>query len=103
VVTVKIRGRRVDLFFMVNTAVMTDVHWTKMALCAGHPERGCWFPDDYYSAATAKPVAICRVCPVQNECLNFAITTGQSEGIWGGTTPAQRRRIVRNERAQQLG
>ena len=99
-VAVKVVGCRVDLLFMVNTAVMTEVHWTKMALCAGHPEKGCWFPDDYYSAATAKPIAICRVCPVRTECLNFAITTGQPEGIWGGTTPSQRRSLLRKERAQ---
>ena len=97
---VKVVGLCVDLLFMVNTAVMTDVHWTKMALCAGHPERGRWFPEDYYSAATEKPIAICRVRPVSSECLNYAITTGQPDGIWGGTTPSQRRSLRREAWAQ---
>ena len=83
-----------DPFPMSTTAEqVTDGHWTKLALCAGHPERGAWFADDPQSIA--KAVAICRVCPVSAECLNYALTTGPSEGVWGGTTPTERRRIAR--------
>jgi WhiB family transcriptional regulator, redox-sensing transcriptional regulator len=39
-------------------------------------------------AAEAK--AICSVCPVQRECLAFAMRTWQVHGIWGGTTVAER-------------
>lgn len=67
--------------------------WTKQALCAGHPQRGAWFPEEHESAASAK--AVCRVCPVCAECLDFALKTHQREGIWGGTTPLERRRLVR--------
>ncbi len=74
--------------------VTTDCHWTKLALCAGHPEKACWFPEDHHTASRA--IAICRVCPVRDDCLSFAIKTGQSEGVWGGTTPHQRRRMVRS-------
>lgn len=41
--------------------------------------------------------SICKVCIVQAECLDFAITTGQTEGIWGGSTPKERRRIRRQQ------
>jgi hypothetical protein len=70
---------------MTGTAeVPADEHWTKLALCAGHPEKNWWFPEDYLDADAVKAIAICRVCPVSSECLNFAITTGQGEGVWGG-------------------
>jgi WhiB family redox-sensing transcriptional regulator len=70
--------------------------WRHLALCAGHPERGCWFPEE--GDDSTKALAICRVCPVRAECLDFALTTGQSEGIWGGASPAERRRMVRAAR-----
>ena len=70
--------------------------WRQLALCAGHPDRGCWFPDD--DGDPTKAVAICRVCPVQVECLEFAVATGQTDGIWGGTSPSERRRMARQAR-----
>lgn len=81
---------------MTDTAAVTaeKEHWRKRALCAGHPERACWFPED--EEATARAIAICRVCPVRAECLTFAIDTRQSEGVWGGMTPYQRRRARRH-------
>lgn len=71
--------------------------WTRLALCAGHPERGAWFPEEGQSPARAK--AICRACPVRGDCLDFALRTRQFEGVWGGTTPYERRRLVKQARA----
>jgi WhiB family transcriptional regulator, redox-sensing transcriptional regulator len=77
---------------------ITDGDWTKLALCAGRPDRGSWFPDDYSEEAVARAVAICRVCPVRVDCLTYVITNKQTDGVWGGTTPAQRGRMVRATR-----
>ncbi len=35
-------------------------------------------------------LAMCAVCPVKVPCLNFALDTDQTEGIWGGTLPRDR-------------
>jgi WhiB family redox-sensing transcriptional regulator len=35
---------------------------------------------------------------VRSECLNHAMTRGESTGIWGGTTERDRRRILRGRR-----
>ncbi|MDS1269899.1 WhiB family transcriptional regulator [Lipingzhangella sp. LS1_29] len=35
--------------------------------------------------------AICDTCPVRRECLNWAVSRGEAHGIWGGTTPEERR------------
>ncbi len=42
-------------------------------------------------------IAICRSCPVLKQCLEYALQHPESAeyGIWGGTTPPQRRRISR--------
>lgn len=47
--------------------------------------------------AAAKAKALCAVCPVQQECLDFALDTGQRFGIWGGLTARQRVGQYRDE------
>jgi WhiB family transcriptional regulator, redox-sensing transcriptional regulator len=37
--------------------------------------------------------SVCRRCEVREPCLDWAITTGQDEGVWGGLEPADRRRL----------
>ncbi|NUR89837.1 MAG: WhiB family transcriptional regulator, partial [Nonomuraea sp.] len=34
---------------------------------------------------------ICRACPVRHACLEWAVRTGEPDGVWGGATPAERR------------
>lgn len=48
---------------------------------------------------TAK--AVCRACAVQTECLEFALTTHQDCGVWGGTSEEERRAIRRKARLAQ--
>lgn len=37
-------------------------------------------------------IAVCRRCPFLHECLAYALTH-DVDGVWGGTTPAQRDRL----------
>jgi WhiB family redox-sensing transcriptional regulator len=39
--------------------------------------------------------ALCQACPVREACLQFALETRQQDGIWGGTTEEERRRLRR--------
>ena len=41
--------------------------------------------------------AVCAVCPVQAECLAFALETHQAYGIWGGYDEDERRRQRRQQ------
>lgn len=41
--------------------------------------------------------SVCRVCPVQRECLDWAVETDQDFGVWGGATERERK-IMRKER-----
>lgn len=43
--------------------------------------------------------AICARCPVQEECLAFAVATNQEFGVWGGCDEDERRRIRRRWRS----
>jgi WhiB family transcriptional regulator, redox-sensing transcriptional regulator len=47
------------------------------------------------SRQIAKAQQICAGCPVKQQCLDFAMQTRESAGIWGGTTPEERIRVLR--------
>ena len=47
--------------------------------------------EDFEEEAASK----CGPCPVKSECLEYAIDNRIPEGVWGGTTESQRRRIVK--------
>lgn len=58
----------------------------------------CWdtadpafFPEEKYGGKDAK--VICKVCLVQEICLDYAVQTRQPSGIWGGLGFAARLRI----------
>jgi WhiB family redox-sensing transcriptional regulator len=48
------------------------------------------------SKQVARALRICEGCPVRQECLDFAMRSGEKDGIWGGTTPEQRIRARRS-------
>lgn len=50
------------------------------------PERW-WEPKDEEGARE-----LCRRCPVQPECLDYALAADERYGVWGATTPEERRR-----------
>ena len=53
-------------------------------------------PEAFWPAATGTTYwakAVCRACAVQVDCLTEAMGDPDREGIWGGTTEKERRRI----------
>ena len=60
-------------------------------------------PDLFYPVATGVVGArqageaqqICARCRVRRECLEFAINSYETHGVWGGTTPEERVRLRR--------
>jgi WhiB family redox-sensing transcriptional regulator len=77
--------------------------WADQAVCATtDPE--LWFPDKgavgYVTADGTREhraKAICRRCPVLEECREYAIEAAEPYGIWGGLS-ADERRALRRER-----
>ena len=39
--------------------------------------------------------AVCDECPVSGPCLEFALSTNQDSGVWGGTSEEERRSLRR--------
>jgi WhiB family transcriptional regulator, redox-sensing transcriptional regulator len=65
-------------------------------------------PDLFFPVGTTGPAvaqieaakAVCRTCPSQDPCLEFALESHQDSGIWGGTSEEERRAIRRRRRRQ---
>ena len=47
----------------------------------------------YYGDEIEAAVAICSTCPVQEDCLQYALETNQESGVWGGYAEDDRRRL----------
>jgi WhiB family redox-sensing transcriptional regulator len=43
----------------------------------------------------AEAVRFCGRCSAREECLSYALDNGITDGVWGGTTEEQRRRLAR--------
>ncbi|MEU0335404.1 WhiB family transcriptional regulator [Streptomyces sp. NPDC006193] len=73
------------------------MNWRGRAACRNEdPE--LFFPiGDTGPAAqqTEKALAVCRSCPVLAPCRTWALTHGETDGIWGATTAAERRSLRR--------
>ena len=69
--------------------------WRREAACRDS-DTNLFFPDSDNDAGPA--LAICASCPVRDECLEFALSTNQPDGVWGGATETQRRRLRRRRR-----
>jgi WhiB family redox-sensing transcriptional regulator len=65
-------------------------------------------PELFFPVGTTGPAAaqiesakaVCLQCAVRDECLEWALTTGQDAGVWGGTSEEERRSIRRARRRE---
>lgn len=80
-------------------------HWTEHAVCT---------PDDtelFFAEGPAREVAVatadarllCHTCPVIEQCLLWAVETGQEYGLFGGLTAAERARRFQPKRPGHKG
>ena len=69
-----------------------NLDWKADAACRDL-DTNLFFPDSESDSGPA--LAVCAVCPVREQCLDFAIRTRQNDGVWGGATETERKRIRR--------
>ncbi|MFC8426288.1 WhiB family transcriptional regulator [Streptomyces sp. NPDC057236] len=78
-------------------------NWRERAACRTED------PDLFFPIGTSGPAlmqteqakAVCRHCPVREQCLQWALDTGQSIGVWGGTSETERRALKRRIAARR--
>ena len=65
-------------------------------------------PDTFFPAPNepnGAAITLCGTCDVQGPCLAWALQAGDCHGVWGGTTPRERRAmlVAWRERVQPNG
>ncbi|MFI6642442.1 WhiB family transcriptional regulator [Streptomyces sp. NPDC050504] len=68
------------------------MEWLRSAACVRVD------PELFFPVGTSGPAlrdtraakAVCARCPVAEQCLSWALDTGQATGVWGGTCPEER-------------
>jgi WhiB family transcriptional regulator, redox-sensing transcriptional regulator len=84
----------------MTTATRYPADWRSAGAClTADPD--IFFPISSAGRASEQIVlakAICKHCPVQRKCLDFAQEHALAYGIWGGTTPEDRQRALRRQR-----
>ena len=73
-------------------------NWRAASACL-NTDPDVFFPVAAAGTAASKQVSlalrICEGCAVRQHCLDFAMRSGEKDGIWGGTTPEERIRARR--------
>ena len=69
-----------------------NLDWKLDAACKDL-DTDLFFPDSEANAGPA--LEVCASCPVRQQCLDFALLTRQDDGVWGGRTESERRRLRR--------
>lgn len=74
-----------------RTANPHDLSWRTQGRCRTVD------PETFYPLPTQPAdmaVSLCRRCDVQADCLATALNAGDCEGVWGATTPRERRAMI---------
>jgi WhiB family transcriptional regulator, redox-sensing transcriptional regulator len=68
-----------------------DRAWVSQGLCKDKD------PDELFvrGAAQRQAAAVCRHCPVMQECAADALDNNVEYGVWGGMTERQRRSLLK--------
>lgn len=69
--------------------------WMAKGSCRDQPA-ALFFPSDGVGVEIAR--RICADCPVQAECLEYALENRIDHGVWGGASERERRRILKRRR-----
>lgn len=87
--------RCVISYYAIMSEVKQSDNWEDMAACSDYT----WSPDVFFRDKDQRSIeiakSICRRCPVVEQCLKSALENNEIYGVWGGTTPKERRRLRR--------
>jgi WhiB family redox-sensing transcriptional regulator len=72
-------------------------NWRSAGLCKGSDPL-VFYPPSEDDSLAEEAKTICSMCVVRRTCLEFALTTREKHGVWGGLTERERRRVLRQSR-----
>lgn len=75
-----------------------DRTWMKQAACRGL-DPDMFFPPQHSPGDVRAAIAVCKECPVRDDCFNYAVEIGEETGIWGGRSEKDFRAARRTAKA----
>ena len=84
-----------------------DDQWQLKASCRGH-QALVFFPPSYVERKEERigrereAKAICRSCPVREECLGYALRIQEPHGIWGGLNETERKQYIDRQTGRRM-
>ena len=82
----------------IRCAPVVDYSWQSQAACIVANGELFLGPDEERPRDRVRREAlalrVCRGCPVRDACLAHALRVPERHGVWGGTTPEQRRHLL---------
>ncbi len=69
--------------------------WRDQSACLGLDPL-IFYPATDEEASDAQ--AVCSGCEVKGDCLEYALARREKDGVWGGATEKDRRRMIRQRR-----
>jgi WhiB family redox-sensing transcriptional regulator len=79
----------------VNPVNTINLAWRQKGACRGL-DPTIFYPPTEEEAEMAK--SVCEECHVSETCLEYALGHRERDGVWGGATERDRRRIIRQRR-----
>ena len=82
------RVRRDPRFREALAHRIPEPDWRSRGACLAHD------PEVFFPNAADDPgpaVVVCATCSVRGACLAAALDSAECDGVWGGTTPEERR------------
>lgn len=90
-----------EIPFVQMESIGVQENWTAEGLCRnGGYDPDLWFPSPTDFSLMKLAQRVCYRCPVIMECRSIALARGEKNGIWGGLTETQRKKM-RKAAAQQ--
>lgn len=84
---------------------MSETDWRRRAACRNVKDKEIFFPIGAGSQALRQvedAKFFCNRCDVVDQCLKWALESGQEHGVWGGMSEEERRALKRRaQRAYQ--
>lgn len=90
-----------EITFYLEPGASPETDWRQRANCKEIAD-----PDVFFPIGTTGPAldqieqakAICRQCAVKVDCLEWALSTHQESGVWGGLSEEERKSVAGSRR-----
>ena len=77
---------------MTHLALPDRPAWMVDAVCRG-TDPNQFFPERGQNPVIAQAKAMCARCPVIEQCLTYALEWRHEDGVWGGLSARERKRL----------